>query len=457
MTMASPAHARRRRLRVTSEIGLEPRRLAAPVAADVATLIRVLPVSATLEANEAMAARLRRGQPVLPLGFGEAGLPVHPALRAALAEAATCNSYGPVAGYPALRTAAAGYWKRRGLWTRPGSVICGPGSKALLFALMLAIGGDAAIPRPSWVSYAAHARLLGIRAHPVAVPAGEGGICDPAALDAAIDAAAAAGRPIRSTIVTLPDNPTGRVPAPGTVRAVCEVAEARGLIIISDEIYRDLIHDPAAPVLSPAEVAPQRTVVTTGLSKSLALGGWRIGVARMPDDPLGARLRRALLGAASEIWSAPAAPVQHAAALALSEPAEIRERISRSRTLHATVAGAVANVCADAGLLVPPPQGAFYVYPDFGPWRAYLQSRYGVSSSAGLARLLLQRYGAVTLPGAAFSDRAGTLTLRLATARIYGNSDGEQEAALAAADPLTHPPIAAALAQFKEILASLTT
>jgi aspartate aminotransferase len=404
-----------------------------------------------------MAARLRRGQPVLPLAFGEAGLPVHPALRAALATSATCNSYGPVAGHPAMRAAAAGYWQRRGLPTEPGSVIGGPGSKALLFALMLAIGGDVAIPRPSWVSYAAHARLLGIRAHPVAVPAGEGGICDPAGLDAAISAADAAGRPIRSAIVTLPDNPTGRLPAPDTVRALCEVAEARGLIIICDEIYRDLIHDPATPVLSPAEVAPQRTVITTGLSKSLALGGWRIGVARMPDGPLGTRLRGALLGAASEIWSAPAAPIQHAAALAFSEPAEIRERISRSRILHATVARAMADACTDAGLLGPPPQAAFYLYPDFGPWRGYLQSRYGVSTSAGLARLLLQRFGAVTLPGTAFGDRPGTLTLRLATARIYGNSADQQEAALASTDPVTHPPIATALAGFKEILASLTT
>ena len=300
-------------------------------------------------------------------------------LLGALAASATCNSHGPVAGHPALRAAAAGYWQRRGLATGPGSVICGPGSKAVLFALMLAIGGDVAIPRPSWVSYAAHARLLGIRAHPVAVPAGEGGICDPTALSAAMGAAAAVGRPISSTIVTLPDNPTSRVPAPDTIRALCEVAEARGLIIICDEIYRDLIHDPTTPVLSPAEVAPQRTVITTGLSKSLALGGWRIGVAPMPDGPLGARLRTALLGAASEIWSAPAAPIQHAAALASSEPAEIRERISRSRTLHATVARAIADACTNAGLLVPPPQAAFYLYPDFDPWRDYLRSRYGVS------------------------------------------------------------------------------
>jgi aspartate aminotransferase len=290
-----------------------------------------------------MTARLRRGEPVLPLGFGEAGLPVHTALRATLAASATCNSYGPVAGHPALRAAAAGYWDRRGLPTRLGSVICGPGSKALLFALMLAIGGDVAIPRPSWVSYTAHARLLGIRAHPLPVAAGEGGICDPAALDAAIHYAWAAGRPIRSTIVTLPDNPTGRLPAPGTVRALCQVAEAHGLVIICDEIYRDLIHDPATPVLSPAEVAPQRTAITTGLSKSLALGGWRIGVARMPDGPLGIRLRTALIGAASEIWSAPAAPVQHAAALAFCEPAEISERISFNWAMAVAIGGWVSG------------------------------------------------------------------------------------------------------------------
>ena len=180
-------------------------------------------------------------------------------------------------------------------------------------------------------------------------------------------------------MLTLPDNPTGRVARPATVRALCQVAAAHRLIIICDEIYRDLVHDPATPVLSPALVAPQRTVVTTGLSKSLALGGWRIGAARLPDGALGKRLRRALLGAASEIWSAPAMPIQHAAALAFAEPAEITERIAASRSLHATVARAVADVCATAGLLVLPPQAAFYSYPDFVPWRDHLRRRHGVS------------------------------------------------------------------------------
>ena len=118
-------------------------------------------VSATLAANEALATRRLGGQQVLPLGFGEAGLPVHPALRAALTAATARSGYGPVAGIPALRAAAAGYWDRRELPTDPDQTAAGPGSKPLLFALLLAIGTDVAVPQPSWVSYAAHASLAG--------------------------------------------------------------------------------------------------------------------------------------------------------------------------------------------------------------------------------------------------------------------------------------------------------
>ena len=139
--------------------------------------------SATLAANEAMEARRRRGEPVLPLGFGEAGLPVHPLLREALARAAGCNRYGPVAGHGPLREAAAGYWTRRGLPTGPDAIVCGPGSKALLYGLIAAIGGDVAVTRPSWVSYAAQASLAGHAAHFVPGP---GGVPDAGLLDRAV-------------------------------------------------------------------------------------------------------------------------------------------------------------------------------------------------------------------------------------------------------------------------------
>jgi aspartate aminotransferase len=297
--------------------------------------------------------------------------------------------------------------------------------------------------------------MVGGRPHFVPAPPGEGGICDPDALRAELASARLAGRPIRSAVVTLPDNPTGRLARPATVRAFCEVAAEHDLIIISDEIYRDLVHDPATAVLSPADVAPERTVITTALSKSFAVGGWRIGVARLPEGPLGSWLRGQLVGIGSEIWSAPATPIQQAATLAFSEPDNLSERLSRSRSLHAAVCHAVAGICGDAGLELRPPEAAFYVYPDFRPWRAHLASRHGVTTSEDLAGLLLERYGAVTVPGSAFGENPGALRLRLATGMLYGDTTARQTAALATPDPAELPWIASQLGMLQEILADL--
>ena len=157
-----------------------------------------IPVSATLAAGELMARRRAAGEPVLPLAFGEAGLPVHPLLRAALASAAGANAYGPVAGLPVLREAAAGYWTRRGVPTGAEAVICGPGSKPLLFGLLLAIGADVAVPQPSWASYAAQAAIVGARPHFVPAPAGQVACatrpCSPARWPAPGPLAAGSGR-----------------------------------------------------------------------------------------------------------------------------------------------------------------------------------------------------------------------------------------------------------------------
>ena len=414
-----------------------------------------IPVSATLAANEALARKRRAGETVLPLAFGEAGLPAHPLLTRALAEASAGNTYGPVAGLPELREAAAGYWTRRGTPTGPASVICGPGSKSLLFGLLMAIGTDVAVPQPSWVSYAAQASMLGVRPHFVPVPPGEGGVCDAEGLAATVTAARQAGRRIGAVVATLPDNPTGRLASPASVLALCQVAAEHDLIIIADEIYRDLVHDPGQPFASPVLFAPERTVVTTALSKSLALGGWRIGVARLPGSPIGLALRDRLIGIGSEIWSAPSLPIQQAAALAFEEPPELLERISRSRALHAEVAVGVAGRFAAAGLLVPAPQAAFYVYPDFAPWREHLRTTRGISNGADLATHLLHCYGMGVLPASAFGEEPGALRMRVATAMLYGETGAQRERALRSDDPLSLPWIAAALDRIDDVLSDL--
>ena len=103
--------------------------------------------------------------------------------------------------------------------------------------------------------------------------------------------------------------------------------------------------------------------MTNGLSKSMALGGWRIGFARMADGALGDDARAAVAGVAGAVWSALAAPMQDVAAHVLSEPDDVVEHVARSRALHRAVATAAHARVVAAGIDCRPPSGAFYLYP----------------------------------------------------------------------------------------------
>jgi aspartate aminotransferase len=411
------------------------------------------PPSATLATNERVQARIAAGAPVLHLGFGEAGLPVLPGAAERLGAAAGANGYGPVAGSPAVRESAAGYFERRGLPTSADRILVAPGSKALLYALLTVLPGDVVLPRPSWVSYAAQAALAGKRVLDVPIAEQAGGVPDPDALRTLLGAARARGREPGILVLTLPDNPTGTLAPAALVEEVCDVARAHGLLIVCDEIYRDLAYDPEA-LLSPAALMPEGAFVTNGLSKSMALGGWRIGFCRLPHGPLGAEAEVALSGMASEVWSSLAAPMQHVAAYVLGEPDEVREHVARSRRLHRLVTTAAHEQVTAAGALCRPPSGAFYLYPDLEPLRPALARR-GAETGAQLAELLLGRHDVAVLQGEAFGDDPGALRFRMATSLLYGASDEQRWEALLADDPLALPWIADALERLGETLRAL--
>src|SRR4051794_40135950 len=121
--------------------------------------------SPTLAANERVQAKLAAGEDVLHLAFGEAGLPVLPAVAERLGEGAGRNGYGSVAGSAQARAAAAGYFERRGLPTDAERIVFAPRSKPLPFALPQAPPGGVGPPAPGWGSHP-----------PPAAPAGERGI-----------------------------------------------------------------------------------------------------------------------------------------------------------------------------------------------------------------------------------------------------------------------------------------
>ncbi|WFE42709.1 pyridoxal phosphate-dependent aminotransferase [Micromonospora sp. WMMD998] len=411
-------------------------------------------MSPNLALNECVARLRAEGRSIVHLGFGESRLPAFAPMVEQLCRGAHRNGYGPVAGAPDARAAVAGYFDRRRLPTEPDQVMLGPGSKPLLMALNLALPGDVLLPRPCWNSYAPQARLAGKRVWAVPIPDTCGGVPEPAALRETIAAARAAGGDPRIVVLTLPDNPTGTLAGADLIREVCAVAEAEDLTVVSDEIYRDVLHDPATPFLSPAEVVGHRTVITTGLSKSLAVGGWRIGALRTPADHAGRRLRDRLVSIASDMWSTLPGPMQQVSAYAFAEPPEIRDRLAASARLHGAVARAVHRSAVAAGATCRPPTGAFYVYPDFAPLREPLRLR-GVTDSASLARHLLDELGLAVLAGHLLGDDPVALRFKAATSMLYGDTDEEQEAALAAADPLALPHVADNLIRVEEGFAKL--
>jgi aspartate aminotransferase len=402
-------------------------------------------ISPNLALDQLVAQRVAAGESIVHLGFGESRLPVFPGLVERLVAGADRNAYGPVAGDAAVRAAVAGYFARRGLPTGAEDVVVAPGSKALLLALQTVIPGDVLVPQPCWVTYVPQARLAGKQVFGVPIPAECGGVPDPDRLRETVRLAREHGHDPRLVVLTSPDNPTGTHAPPHVVKELAAIAEEQDLILLSDEIYRDLVHDPdTTPMVSPAELAGSRTVVITGLSKSLALGGWRIGAARFPGTAWGAQVRSDVTGYASEVWSTLAGPMQEVATYAFGEPPELVDRLALDRRLHGVVARAVHDIVVRAGAECLPPTGGFYVYPDFEPLRGTLAGK-SVVDGESLQRHLLENCGIAVLAGVHFGDDAGALRFRAATSMLYGATREEQQAALEASDPLTVPHVRAAL------------
>jgi aspartate aminotransferase len=319
---------------------------------------------------------------------------------------------------------------------------------------MATLPGAVVLPRPCWVTYRPQAALFGRSAIGVPVPATVGGVPDPDRLVAALRTARARGVRPTSMILTLPDNPTGTFAGRDIVYRLADIAEREDLLIISDEIYRDIVHDGQAGIVSPAELVPDRTVVTSGLSKSMALGGWRIGFARFPATVAGAQLRARVVAVASEVWSSLAGPMQEVARYVLSEPAEVRSHLALSTRLHATVAAGVYEAMAPAGGDCRRPTGGFYLYPDLEPIRMMLASQ-GIHDSASLQQQLLERHGIAVLGGHHFGDDPAALRFRAATSMLYGDDAEARWHALTSSDPLSLPHIANQLDRIRQVFTSL--
>jgi aspartate/methionine/tyrosine aminotransferase len=327
---------------------------------------------------------IERGDRVLRLEIGEPDFatPAH-IVEAALAAAGRGVGYTQSAGTVQLRTALAGRLHRAyGLSYPPEDVIVSQGAVqglAVTMAALLSPGDEVLVPDPAWPNYEMQALLLG--GVPVRYPLRpeNGFLPDPA------DLAARYTSRTRVLVLNSPSNPTGAVFPPGLVRQLVEGAAERGVVVLSDEVYDELIFE-GVPALAPA-YAPEHVVGVYSFSKTYAMTGWRVGYLAAPAwlAPTLVRLQEPMLSCVSAVS-------QVAALAALAGPQDcvtlMRDSYRRRRDL-------AVGLLAGAGIEVVRPQGAFYLMVPLAP---------GVDSR--LAALALVEHGVAVAPGTAFGDEA---------------------------------------------------
>lgn len=416
--------------------------------------------SSTLAINELVNRMWAEGETVYHLGFGESRFPVHSKIQTGLRDNVHQKSYLAGQGLFELRQQAANFYGNYlDLDISPAQVIAGPGSKSLIFAIQMALGAPLILPTPSWVSYEPQAQLLSKPVYRVPASADDHFALS---LDSLADTVAQVESENKILLITSPDNPTGKMYDAGFLAELAAFCRQHGLVVISDEIYGMLPHS-SKPHISLATYYPEGTIVLSGLSKHLSLGGWRLGIGIVPNHDEGMRLMGALRTIASEIWSTPTGPIQFASVAAFGDDPDVIGYIDECREMHEIRTRYIWQGLVAKGIDCAEPEGAYYLFPSFDRWRAPL-SRLGIRTSDELAVHLLQEYQLATLPGSAFGVSPEGLSLRLASSYLDMETDQRADAILAAfranPDPEIfmrdhHPATQAAVRRFGDFVDSL--
>lgn len=312
--------------------------------------------------------------------------------------------YTPASGIMEARQAVAGFVsKTLGAAVEPTEVVLVPGSKnVLLFTLLACIepGDEVILPDPGYPAYASQVTFIGAVPRLVMLREETGFRMD---LD---ELASLVSPKTRMLIINTPQNPTGGVLTEEDVRFVCELAQKHDLIVVSDEIYSQLVYGfhHVSPLSHPG--MRERTVLMDGLSKSYAMTGWRLGYAVAPQA-LAAKLDQLMINSSS----CAAGFTQMAAIEALTAP-ESAHAVSRMVKVFERRRDLIVDgLNAIPGFRCTRPQGAFYAFPNIEGTRI---------GERELADRLLTEAGVAVLPGTAFGE-AGKGYIRIA----YTQSEDE--------------------------------
>ncbi len=356
-------------------------------------------VAATVAQTIRARALREAGHDVIMLTIGEPDFdtPAHAIAAAHAAALAGETKYPPQDGTRALKEAVRRKFRRdQGLDYAPDEVMVANGGKQVIFdALMATVdeGDEVVIPSPYWGAYPLMTKLVGGTPVFVACPQNNGFKLRPEDLEAAITPRT------RMLMLNLPNNPTGAACTPAELGAIAEVMRRHPDVwIVSDEMYEHLVYGDFT-LASIAAVAPDlrdRILTISGVSKTYAMTGWRIGFCAGPKA-----LIRAMVNMQGQATAGVSSVGQAAAVAALDgDQALVAERAAIYRRRRDLV---VDGLNAIPGITCHRPEGAFYVFPNIaGCLDRTTAAGSRITTDADFATALLEEAYVALVHGGAF-------------------------------------------------------
>jgi len=367
-------------------------------------LVKNLKPSSTLAINETSRKLEEQGKKIFKFGFGQSPFKVPQDVVEELKNNSHQNKYLPMQGLSELRVAVAKHNSSKKDYSyKSENVIIGPGSKELMFLLHVIFDGEIILPAPSWVSYAPQA-ILGRNKVQILQTKRENNWFP-------------SGKEIEEIIlrdknknyllfINSPNNPSGQVCR--NLKEIADVTKKYNLIILSDEIYSDLSFEDNYKSIS--SFCPEKTIVSSGLSKWCGAGGWRLGYFIIPDSLK--EIKNMINVLASETFSAVSAPIQYAAIKAYEN--DHSDYINKSRNILKAVGNYVYENLRSNKVLINSPQGGFYLMPEF------LNKKF--NSSSEMCDNILKDTGVALLPGSDFGFEKSRMLARLS----FTDFDGQK-------------------------------
>ena len=367
-------------------------------------LVKDLKPSSTLLINETSRKLEEQGKKIYKFGFGQSPFKVPEDVVEELKNNAHQNKYLPMQGLVGLREAVAKYTSNKKNYDyKSNNVIIGPGSKELMFLLHIIFDGEIILPAPSWVSYAPQA-ILGRNKTQILQTKRENNWFPTAA---EIEEIILKDKDKNYLLfLNSPNNPSGQICE--NLDEIAIVAKKYNLIILSDEIYSELSFKENYKSIS--NFCPEKTIVSTGLSKWCGAGGWRLGYFVVPDSLM--EIKNMINILASETFSAVSAPIQYAAITAYKN--DHSNYINKSRNILSAVGNYVYENLKSNKVLINEPQGGFYLMPEF------LNKKF--NSSGEMCDSILSDTGVALLPGSDFGFDQKKMLVRLS----FTDFDGQK-------------------------------